>query len=176
MYHNIMNKLKLIIAFFSIIIFACIVYVNNLYKNKLISIELQASLKELKTNYDIVIYHYKQNANTIFSRINNNQEIKELLSQAKGAKTKEEKDKIRKQLLKLLSRDFNEVKNLGVNIMLISFPDNKAFLRLHKPEKYGDDLSSLRSAIVDVNKKKKRISVFESGKLTHSFRNIYPIF
>ena len=60
--------------------------------------------------------------------------------------------------------------------MLFSDPSNNAFLRLHKPDKFGDNLSESRYAVTQVNKNKEGLRGFEAGKISHAFRNIYPIF
>jgi methyl-accepting chemotaxis protein len=54
--------------------------------------------------------------------------------------------------------------------------DNKSFLRSWMPQKYGDDLSSFRGSIVEVNATKKAINTFESGVAGLSIRSVVPIF
>ncbi|MDX9796314.1 MAG: methyl-accepting chemotaxis protein [Arcobacteraceae bacterium] len=54
--------------------------------------------------------------------------------------------------------------------------DNKSFLRSWMPQKYGDDLSSFRASIVEVNATKKAINTFESGVAGLSIRSVVPIF
>lgn len=64
-------------------------------------------------------------------------------------------------------------KNIKVHIHT---KDNKSFLRSWMPQKYGDDLSSFRASIVEVNKTKKAINTFESGVAGLSIRSVVPIF
>jgi methyl-accepting chemotaxis protein len=54
--------------------------------------------------------------------------------------------------------------------------DNKSFLRSWMLQKYGDDLSSFRGSIVEVNATKKAINTFESGVAGLSIRSVVPIF
>ncbi len=55
-------------------------------------------------------------------------------------------------------------------------PEAKSFLRVWKPEKNGDDLSSFRHTINYVIKTKKPITSIEVGKAGPSFRGIAPLF
>lgn len=54
-------------------------------------------------------------------------------------------------------------------------PGDTSFLRVHKPEKYGDDLSSIRHTIVDSIKYNKEVTGFESGRVYSGLRGVTPI-
>ncbi len=56
------------------------------------------------------------------------------------------------------------------------FPDNKSFLRFHKPANFGDDLTTIRETVAYVNKYKKAIDGFEEGRTYNAFRFVYPLF
>lgn len=53
--------------------------------------------------------------------------------------------------------------------------NSTSFLRLHKPEKYGDDLSSFRATVVEANKTESVISGLEVGRGGPGLRVVYPI-
>ena len=55
-------------------------------------------------------------------------------------------------------------------------PDVKSFLRVWKPEKNGDDLSSFRHTINHVAKTKKPLVAVELGKAGPTFRGLSPVF
>jgi methyl-accepting chemotaxis protein len=50
-----------------------------------------------------------------------------------------------------------------------------SFLRLHKPEKFGDDLSSFRFTVVEANKQHKLIAGVESGVAGLGVRAVIPV-
>jgi methyl-accepting chemotaxis protein len=54
-------------------------------------------------------------------------------------------------------------------------PEAKSFLRLHKPEKFGDDLSSFRKTVVAANAGKKNIVGLEKGVAGLGIRGISPV-
>jgi len=53
--------------------------------------------------------------------------------------------------------------------------ENISFLRSWQTEQYGDDLSSFRSAVVNVNKTKKAVTTFEAGREGLLLRAIVPV-
>lgn len=55
-------------------------------------------------------------------------------------------------------------------------PPATSFLRLHKPEKFGDDLSSFRATVIETNKTKKPITGLEVGRGGPGLRVVYPVF
>jgi methyl-accepting chemotaxis protein len=53
--------------------------------------------------------------------------------------------------------------------------DFKSFVRSHKPDKFGDDLSTFRKSIVDVKATKKPFIGFELGRIGLMIRAVVPI-
>jgi len=67
---------------------------------------------------------------------------------------------------------YTEFKNIKIHIHT---KENHSFLRNWKLEKYGDDLSSFRDAVVSVNKTHQPVSAFEPGREGLLLRAIVPI-
>jgi methyl-accepting chemotaxis protein len=55
-------------------------------------------------------------------------------------------------------------------------PPATSFLRAHKPEKFGDDLSSFRKTVIETNKTLKPISGLEKGVAGLGIRGLMPVF
>jgi signal transduction histidine kinase len=53
--------------------------------------------------------------------------------------------------------------------------DNISFLRLHRPDKFGDDLSDFRATVKYVNHTGNPIDGFEEGRIYNGFRFVFPI-
>ncbi len=51
-----------------------------------------------------------------------------------------------------------------------------SFLRLHKPKKFDDDLSSIRQTVVEVNRSKKIVSGIEKGRAGLGIRGVVPVY
>lgn len=71
---------------------------------------------------------------------------------------------------------YKELKNrFDVQQVQFHTPAATSFYRAHKPEKYGDDLSSFRKTVVEVNKTKHSVQGIEQGVAGLGIRGITPI-
>ncbi len=66
--------------------------------------------------------------------------------------------------------------NFSVTQFHFHLPPAISFLRVHKPQKFGDDLSSFRKTIVAANTEKRMILGVEKGKNGFGIRGVVPIF
>jgi len=85
-------------------------------------------------------------------------------------------DYIRKITYNELENRYNEFKFLGIRQVHIHLPNNTSFLRMHLPQKFGDNLTGIRPTVEYVNKNKKEIDSFEEGRVQYGLRFVYPIF
>lgn len=65
--------------------------------------------------------------------------------------------------------------NYGARQFQFHTPPATSFLRIHKPEKFGDDLSSFRSTVVEANTKVKPVDGLEKGVAGLGVRGIVPV-
>ncbi len=63
-------------------------------------------------------------------------------------------DRDREALAEMLLPAFNSISDRIAQIQF-HLPDSTSFLRLHKPEKYGDSLKDFRFTVNEANEKKK---------------------
>ncbi len=70
-------------------------------------------------------------------------------------------------------KENTQFKNIKIHLHT---PEAKSFLRVWKPGKNGDDLSSFRHTINEVIKTKKPLVAVELGKAGPTFRGLAPIF
>jgi methyl-accepting chemotaxis protein len=66
--------------------------------------------------------------------------------------------------------------NYAVQQFQLHTPPATSFLRLHKPEKFGDDLTSIRATIVETNKTKQPVRGLEKGRAGLGIRGLTPVF
>jgi len=64
----------------------------------------------------------------------------------------------------------------GVRQLQFHVPPATSFLRAHKPEKFGDDLSGFRFSVVETNKQRKAQLGPESGVAGLGIRAVVPVF
>lgn|GEM_PF-6895350 len=158
-----LNK-TLLILFFIFLEIILILFIKNYYDNERKKI-LEQNSQHVHIQFDTINNALENLADTIFKGYIDRDTIKESF-----------KNKDRKGLLELLSIDYQYLKTSGVKQLHFHLPDNSSFLRLHKTEKYGDDLSKIRYSVAYVNKYHKKISGFETGKVLPGLRNVYPLF
>ncbi|MGM0520073.1 MAG: ATP-binding protein, partial [Campylobacterota bacterium] len=106
-----------------------------------------------------VIFHAKIDTN----------EVKRILSI-------ENKDESRKKLYEYIKDTYEMFEKYNLKQLHFHTPENHSFLRMHRPQKYGDDLSDIRQTVAYVNKHKKKIDGFEEGAIYNGFRYVYPLF
>jgi signal transduction histidine kinase/DNA-binding response OmpR family regulator len=172
-------KTKYLIFFlstFSVLFYGVILFTKHNTDNK-INIILQKHEESLKTHYNIFLYNQKKIASQIYEQTINDKKIIQLLSQAyKNRDNKERLSVIRDELQHYLTKPYEIYKHNDVLQYHFVFPDSTVFLRMHKPNKYGDRLKGIREDFEYVNKTKNSINGFTQGRTAHGFRNTYPTF
>jgi len=66
--------------------------------------------------------------------------------------------------------------NPYLKIMHFHTPQSRSFLRVHQPDKYGDDLSSFRFIVNNVNATQKKQIGLEVGRYGINYRVVVPVF
>ncbi|UCM99960.1 PAS domain-containing protein [Sulfurimonas sp. SWIR-19] len=168
-------KQKIIFLLLFLLLFVVSQYLNNYHKNHLIQRELSSVLRHLKINYEIVNETDKADAASLNAFVSNDETVLRILREALHV-TKAKREFLRKELYQHLKKQYREIRKRGVLQMQFVLPDNVSFLRMHKPDRYGDDLTGIRYTFEYVNKTHKPIAGFEQGRIAHGFRNVFPLF
>jgi signal transduction histidine kinase len=172
------KKLFILVLFLYCIVLSISFSVIDWIKENRINVILDTHMQNSKTYYDVLMYHERLTADVIYKETIENQWLMNLLSDAKDAHDLNETkilSLIREKTIKLLENKYGSYKMLGVLQYHFVFPDNHVFLRMHKLNKFGDDLSGIRSDFEKVNKTLKLVRGFAQGRTSHAFRNVYPL-
>lgn len=86
-----------------------------------------------------------------------------------------EKDILREQLYNKLAKTYNQMKDYNYRQFHFHLPNTESFLRLHRPDKYGDLLYDVRESVKIANRDEIFVSGFEEGRIFNGFRHVYPI-
>lgn len=132
-------------------------------------------IKHYKEHYDVVIYDYRTMARMYYDEVINKENILDIIQEANGA-TDDRQNVLRKELYDILEETyFNAVKN---NFRQVHFvlDDCTSFLRMHKIEKYGDDLREIRYSVRIVDDEKRYAEGFEEGRVNNGYRFEFPLF
>ncbi len=133
----------------------------------------QAYNESVKINFENITSKYADIAQIIFKLEIENSKIFEILKKAQNSS---EKDEARKELYEQLKDKYEQNKLYGLRQLHFHLSNNESFLRMHKPDLYGDDLTRSRPTVRWVNEHHQRVDGFEEGRVYNGFRHIFPLF
>jgi signal transduction histidine kinase len=139
--------------------------------NSRVGHHLEDKMESAFVQYKLIHKMYKKDSRIIFSQIKNNKKIIDIYTNINNTN----KDMQRKKLYEIMKPIYIHAESLGIKQLHFHLKNNDSFLRMHKPEKFGDNLTDIRYSVAYVNKNHKAISGFEQGRVIHGFRYVYPI-
>ena len=161
---------------FIIIVFVYIgifIYFKNLFLDKKNNY-IHYKTDSLKISYDLIIDSYLRTSKILFNEVVNKKEVLDILETANSRDVKTVNN-ARENLLKKLSPVYQRLKKRGIRQFHFHLPNNRSFLRFHKPSTFGDDLTDIRYSIKVVNSELKTLIGFEEGPYKNDFRYVFPI-
>ena len=169
-------KFKLLFTLFIgfVIANSFVFYISENIKDERIATALRGHLNDLETHYDLLLYHQSSIATAAYEEIMQTKEFVDIYSQI-ASSSDEKKDYLREKLQKLLEGTYSRLKNQGVLQLHFVLPNTESFLRMHKVDRYGDNLIFVRNDFKYVNETKQPIRGFTQGRTAHGFRNVFPI-
>ena len=139
--------------------------VNQSYTRDLISSAEQGELDGYMDSLVTVVEQRGLMAEALAEQIANSPAVQEAFANGDRA-----------TLNDMLQNTFATLKaQYGVEQMQFHTPPATSFLRLHKPEKFGDDLSGFRDTVVRVNETRTRIHGVEQGVAGLGIRGVVPV-
>jgi len=157
--------LELIVAF--------VIFINTQHE---IDTFINNKTKSAEIEYKAIYTKVKEQSEMIFQEIISTPIVINNFNKNDASNNKE-KNIIRDELYNDLLPIYQRLQKL-VHLKQVQFvfPNNKSFLRMHKPSKFGDDLTGIRATLEYANKFKKPIDGFEEGRVFNGFRFVYPLF
>ncbi len=169
------NKTIALLLLLFLLINSTVYIITYLNEEQRIKLVLDDNLKTLQTYYEILLQTQKITALAMYKSTLNVDGFIEIMSQANHA-TKEKKALLRAKLYKILIAKYKIAQEKSILQYQFVLPNNESFLRMHKPDKFGDNLTDVRDDFKYVNKTKEPIRGFIQGRTTHGFRNTFPLF
>ena len=143
---GITKKVMLIIVIIITVLFFILLLKDNISYEKSIEKRIESIAEFKRNSFQDAILDSKEKGELFLDGVMMNREAIELFSNGK-----------REELYEVMKKQYKEMKKDGrVEQIQFHTPPATSFLRIHKPEKYGDDLTEFRKTVVKANKEKKR--------------------
>ena len=169
-----MKRKYLFILLFVLLSILVALFLKQLESNS-IEEHLNNKTEQFNHVYKSIYHEYQNLSYVIYETQINKKDVVDIFKQTLNANTKE-RDSVREKLYNHLKEKYSHLKKYGVRQLHFHLPNNISFLRFHKKEMYGDNLSKRRLTVAYVNRHKTYIHGYEIGGVTGGFRFIYPLF
>ena len=173
------------IVFSSLILLVDITFVaiNQYLAKKEFDMQLNDAGIRLKLDYELTLEQTYNLLSSLATYIGSDQQVLKTFYEAskehKAAIPNQEKlDELRANLNEDVQNKWQKLqKDFLVRQLHFYFgPGSTSFLRVHKPEKYGDNMDDVRHTIAYANKEFKPVTGFETGRVYSGLRSVIPLF
>ena len=161
------------------IVFISINFISYLYFKNIYTADsrdyLKSKINVIESNYKNSIDIIENFAQLIFNNNILTDETYKIIRYLPNA-SESEQNHIRKKLYRHLLPLYNSVKqDISLRHIHFHLADGRSFLRMHRPEKYGDYLFDLRPSIKEANSKLVYVKGFEEGRVVNAYRHVFPL-
>lgn len=168
------NKLYFLITLF--VVFECLlIFSANKFRDIALSNSYDSEIQSINQAYEAGINSARNISDIFLNIVIRNDEILSLFAQAENA-DEAKRAYIRNTIYDNLKQLYLQEKKLGVKQVHFHLKDSTSFLRMHKPNEFGDSLLGVRYTVETANRTKKYVEGFEEGRIYNGFRFVYPLF
>ncbi|WP_343864322.1 ATP-binding protein [Caenispirillum bisanense] len=128
----------------------------------------------LSTAYSASIQMYSLATQTVYQEVVARDDILALLAEG-AASTGEARALARGRLYRALYPAYLNLVENNVRQFHFVLADGTSYLRMHQPDRAGDEVLSVRPALRLANAERRPVQAFEAGKIMSGFRFAYPI-
>lgn len=136
---------------------------------------LQAQNQLIEVTQKSLIHGFANNAELIYENIIDKPFFQERLyeaNQANEARRQEIRDEIYNRLFPL----YSSMEKFKLKQLHFHLHNNDSFLRFHRPNKFGDNLTDIRATVAYVNRTGMSVKGFEEGRIFNGYRFVFPLF
>jgi len=137
---------------------------------------LERAVSSLQMSYDAALQMRDTAMRLAVLEVVLRQDVLAAFSEGITAKDAGEQAQARGRLYRMLVPTYQRL--VAENVLQFHFhtKEGRSYLRFHQPDKFGDELASIRSSIARVMQTGKPVKGFEVGALASAFRFVYPVF
>lgn len=167
------SRLKVTLIIIFMLLSMVIFLLFNVEKRYKIQQHLEHQSQLFNNIYLATYQSYHTLADTVYNSVLNKPLIRDIMQSAHNTS---EQQQLRDKLYYHLYDDFTFLEKEYIRQIQFHLPNQTSFLRMHRPELFGDDLGAIRPSIAHISKTHQFMDTFELGKLSNGFRFIYPLF
>ena len=166
------------------IIISVFVLMNNTFTQTALHENLQQEGQHLRNSFDSLLAKNYNNMLAMATFISHDSEVQSLFLAGKKAVEAEGGGAggpiaatVRKDLLDKVGPSWLEVQK-DFQLRQLHFhlgPGSTSFLRVHRPDKFGDNMDDVRFTVVDTNAKQSSHTGFETGRVYSGLRAVIPV-
>ncbi len=131
-------------------------------------------IQQLQISYQVIIDEFYRSGRLIYDHIIATPGFMPLYHRANSPDIRV-KDAARKELLAMFTPYYKNLVDINIRQLHFHLPDCESFLRFHKPDRFGDNLTSIRYSLVRANRDLSEVVGFEEGRVPDGFRYVFPI-
>ncbi len=171
---NIRQTFKLFLLVYVVLSAISFILINHSKKNEITEL-LDRTSNTYQLAYQTIYQQYNFVSRILYTGLLSRSSIKKIYQQLQTA-DEGKKKQLRLQLFRVLEKRYLELKQFSqLRQLHFHLSNNESFLRMHRPDKYGDDLTAVRKTVAKVNSSFEPVDGFEEGKIYCGFRYVYPI-
>lgn len=167
MFNRLRIRTRIIIGFCSLLLLVCAAVLPAAMYD-IVGIIHSAEERELKSHYDKIVDRIEGEKRLALSLATFASELPSVQSMLKA----DDRDGVQSELESAFKRLGEEY---GLRQLQFHQPPAISWLRVHKPEKFGDDLSGFRQTVVDTNNRREAVGGIEVGVAGLGIRGVVPM-
>jgi len=136
---------------------------------------LQRHETSFHSSFNSISHTFRLVSQTIVNEILRQHDTLKLVHSLVTTDDEQQRNHLRGLLFRQLMPMYQRISQHSVRQLHFHFPDNRSMLRMHKPTASDDDLSTARPSVVIANKQHQEVHGYESGRIIHGFRHVYPL-
>ncbi|BBP47015.1 hypothetical protein THMIRHAS_23880 [Thiosulfatimonas sediminis] len=122
-----------------------------------------------------LIHGFANNAELIFENVIDKPFYQQRLYEANTA-DEARRQELRDEIFNRLFPLYNSMDKFKLKQLHFHLHNNDSFLRFHRPNKFGDNLSEVRATVSYVNRTGMAVQGFEEGRIFNGYRFVFPLF
>jgi signal transduction histidine kinase/CheY-like chemotaxis protein len=150
-------------------------YMVQSQASRLIEQHRQGQQQNLQVAYEQVINGYTNSSQFLYSEVINRTPVLSIFGRAAEVQGSQQAN-LRNALYYLLKDTYERLAANNLRQLHFHLPDNTSFLRFHRPETFGDDLTDARYTVMKANRDLVPVFGFEEGRIYNGFRYVFPLF